>query len=139
MNFHRSFFDGIPRMVLERTFLIPADLLFSIPIWSFLSLFYLDFSSLFLFEIPSPFYIRLRFKMNRTTFWVGHFTAISCHCLANYIINFHKIKVLRNSLSCQTCLKLNLIKGNNIKHFLPPTWKSFTNLRSRWSFWGFYI
>ena len=75
---------------------------------------------------------RLRFEMNQTTIWVGHFKLISCRFPTNYTKNF---QVLTNILRCQTCLNLNWIKSYDIKQlFLSPLIFNFErkNLENSW-------
>ena len=56
--------------------------------------------------------------MNLTTLGFGHFTTVSSHCFANYIISFHKIGDLTVIFRCSLYLNLNLIKSYDIKEFL---------------------
>ena len=55
-------------------------------------------------------------EIKETTFWVGHFTTISGHFIANYINTFHKTEVLIVILRCLMSLDLNWIKSYNINH-----------------------
>ena len=52
----------------------------------------------------------------QTNLWVGHFTTLSGHFLANYINIFHKIELQTIILMCLTCLNLIWIKSHDIKH-----------------------
>ena len=46
--------------------------------------------------------------------WVGHFTTLSGHFLANHINIFHKIELPTIILMCLTCLNLVWIKSYDI-------------------------
>ena len=52
----------------------------------------------------------------QTYLWIGHFTALSVHFLANYINIFHKIELQMIILMFLKCLNLIWIKIYNIKH-----------------------
>ena len=65
--------------------------------------------------INSAVYIVLCVK-KQTNLWVGHFTTLSGHFLANYINIFHKIELQTIILMCLTCLNLIWIKSYDIKH-----------------------
>ena len=78
--------------------------------------------------------------------WVGHFTTLSGHFLANYINIFHKIELPTIILMCLTCLNLVWIKSYDIfsfpvfYHFVKKKyWKFMTHKWSSWdNFWPFF-
>ena len=55
-------------------------------------------------------------KKTQTYLWVGHFTTLSGHFLANHINIFHKIELQMVILMYPTCLNLIGIKSWYIKH-----------------------
>ena len=55
-------------------------------------------------------------EIKETTFWVGHFTTISGHSIANYINIFHKTEVTTVILRCLTSPNLNWVKSDHINY-----------------------
>ena len=90
-------------------------------------------------------YIVLCVKKQKN-WWVGHFTTLSGHFLANYINIFHKIELPTIILMCLTCLNLVWIKSYDIfsfpvfYHFVKKKyWKFMTHKWSSWdNFWPFF-
>ena len=68
-----------------------------------------------LHELFELFHIVLCVK-KQTNLWVGQFTTLSGHFLANCINIFHKIELQTIILMCLTCLNLIWIKSYDIRH-----------------------
>ena len=86
------------------------------PKWGYFSRYFEQRHVRYLFKSPSTQHTIVLCIKKQKNRWVGHFTTLSGHFLANYINIFHKIELPTIILMCLTCLNLIWIKSYDIKH-----------------------